>query len=115
MPEGCYYDPITAASFYDLFSDPGKTGMFSYYSEDKMKCSSITKIPCSTLVIFCTDGEAVTIPVPECKKIFRKYFNKDQKLDIVTINGANHSYHFKEKELSSIISRWLIEQIGRKH
>lgn len=115
MPEGCYYDPITAASFYNLFSDPDKTGMFSYDSQDRMKRSLITKIPCSTLVIFCTDGEAVTIPVPECEKIFRKYFNKDQRLDVVTINRANHSYHFKEKELSSVISRWLIKKTERGH
>lgn len=107
MPDGAYYDPITAKSFLSLLAYPEDTGMFTYLDIPLMKLSGMASILCPLLVTFATANEAVIAPLNKCIAALQSSINDDVLFHYEIIQDANHSYHFKEIELVSKISNWL--------
>jgi pimeloyl-ACP methyl ester carboxylesterase len=107
MPAGVYYDPITCASYCGLFANPENTGMFTYGDTKLMRRSALGHIDCPILTTFATQGEAVVHDLNICKKSLETAVKNPDLLDIEVIEGANHSYHFREEILASTLSRWI--------
>lgn len=107
MPPGAYYDPITCAGYCGLFACSEETGMFTYGDVELMRRSALGHVDCPILATFATQGEAVIHDLHICKKALAAAVRNPDRLDVEVIEGANHSYHFKEEVLAVTLRHWV--------
>ena len=107
MPSNAYYDPISSAAFLSLLGTPTDTGMFTYADPELMEASGLARIASPVLAPFGTIDEAVVGPVPQCASVLRSVLQKYTDVDVRIVEGANHPYHFRERELASVVLSWL--------
>jgi pimeloyl-ACP methyl ester carboxylesterase len=107
MPSGAYYEAITAANYLGLYGQPEETAMFDYSNPALMREAGLGDLDCPVLATFATEGEAVVHPLPDCIAALRSAMRHPERLSTEIIEGANHSYHFRERELTVAITGWL--------
>lgn len=106
MPSEAYYDLISASSYFSLLGNEEDTGMFTYSNLELMRKAGMSDIKYPTVVFFASENEAIVLPVEDCINALKKSVSTEN-IEIVLIKGANHSYHFKEKQLASKIANWI--------
>ncbi len=111
MPGPAYYDPITCSAYCGLFEHPEDTGMFTYGDIDLMRRSALGHVACPILATFATQGEAIAHDVAVCKKALASTVQKSEQLDVEIVEGANHSYHFREEVLAAILAKWVLSRV----
>ena len=111
MPSAAYYDPITSSAYCGLFESPEEAGMFTYGDLDLMRRSALGHVSCPILATFATQDEAVVHDLETCKKAIAACVPIPEQLDVEIIEGANHSYHFREDALSQILAQWVLAKV----
>jgi pimeloyl-ACP methyl ester carboxylesterase len=109
MPNESYFDPISAKSYLSLLDTENDTGMFTYSNIELMKRNGLDKITCPVLIIFATKNEAVTLSLDECIEALKNSLCNTANVVNEVLEGANHNYHFKEKELTERVVSWLLK------
>jgi hypothetical protein len=97
LPEAFYPRPISAQTFLDLFDYESEFNTV-FYEDENWKAESLNEISEPLFMRYGTVNETITKKPLEVVEFISKLVN-NSNLDVNFINGADHSYHGKERIL----------------
>jgi pimeloyl-ACP methyl ester carboxylesterase len=99
--------PIAARAFLSTYADPAKSDIFPFRLGTAGDYSRYASLAVPILATFGTVDEAVTVPVEDAAKLTRAMATASPRVDVATIEGANHVYWGKEKDLAALIGAFV--------
>lgn len=98
--------PITAESYFNIFSDNSKAAVLNFYNpKDKFKI--VSQIKCPIFAIIGTKDHILFMPLNEMTKILKEKTTSTKKLEIKVIKNATHTWRGDEQKLAKGILDWL--------
>lgn len=103
---GSYY--LSAKTFLNLSTRGYPVDIFSVYDEQKSSLLANIRVP--TLVFLGEHDDAVTTSSPHALACLKQKAGSAASFETTVIDGANHGYFGKEKEMTETILEWLSRQ-----
>lgn len=100
------YGIWTAQRFWSLYHPGEAEDVFPYYNP-KAKWKELNSIRVPVAVIFGSRDEYRDRPIKKILAAFRTHATSTKSFSGVIIQGANHGFQKKEKELARAITKWI--------
>lgn len=104
LPDDLFGELLSAQRFLSLYTPNSKEEIFTYASGKKAKTLRSVTVP--TLAVFGEKDEYLDRPVLELVEWFEENIHAKKK-QVEWIEGANHSFKGKEKQMGNVIVSWL--------
>lgn len=105
--EAGYAVPFSAATIVGLYGEPSKTDIFPFRLGRSGDYSTLASLALPMLATFGTVEEAVTVPVKEAAALMREEASSDAGIDVLVVEGANHSYFGFEETLAGAVADFI--------
>ena len=105
MPEESFINPISVKTFL-IYTKDNEEINFARYSDSNYDFKELNEIDVPLFMRFGNDNEMIIQKAEDLVGLLNSKINKKEK-DISFINGADHSYHRKEKVLSDEIISFI--------
>ncbi len=99
--------PVSARSILSSYADPATTDIFPFRLGSEGDYTRYSSLAMPILAIFGTVDEAVTVPVEDAAGLLRTMAAGSPRVDVATIEGANHVYWGKEDTLAGLIGGFI--------
>ncbi len=99
--------PISARSILSSYADPAKTDIFPFRLGRDGDYARYASLAVPILATFGTVEEAVTVPVEDAAELTRSMATGSPRVEVATIEGANHIYWGHEEELGALIGAFV--------
>lgn len=104
LPQNVSAELLSAQRYVSLYDPASKEEIFTYASGKKAKTLRSVTVP--TLAVFGEKDEYLDRPVLELVEWFEENIHAKKK-QVEWIEGANHSFKGKEKQMGNVIVSWL--------
>ena len=105
MPEGSFINPISVKTFL-IYTEDNKDIDFAKYSDENYDFKELNGVDVPLFMRFGNENEMILQKADDLVKMLNNKIKKKDK-DISYINGADHSYHGKERILSNEIVSFI--------
>ncbi len=102
-----YVVPFSAATVVSVYGDARTTDVFPFRLGRAGDYSVLSSLSLPILVTFGTVEEAVTVPVDEAAALIRERASAAASVDVVIVEGANHTYFGLEEALASAVADFV--------
>lgn len=99
--------PIAARALLSTYADPTKSDIFPFRLGTAGDYTRYASLAMPILATFGTVDEAVTVSVEDAAELMRTMATSATRAEVVTIEGANHTYWGKENELADLIGGFV--------
>jgi len=99
--------PVAARSILSSYADPAVTDIFPFRLGADGDYSRYASLTVPVLATFGTVEEAVTVPVEDAAELARTMAIGSPRVEVATIEGANHCYWGQEEKLATLIGAFV--------
>ena len=107
LVEAGYVVPFSAATVVSLYGHPERSDLFPFRLGRGGDFQALASLEPPLLATFGTVDEAVTVPVEEAAALVRGAASAAESVDVLVVNGANHTYLGFEETLAEAVSDFV--------